>query len=109
MNNMTLLNEISVRPNVIPSFIPVVYDAIARLNIKIEEAKKVQNGIASVPLWEKYSLSIEEAAVLFGIGEKRIRQICMEHPRGDFYMEIGNHVKIKRAKFAEFLDGSHSV
>lgn len=58
----------------------------------------------NVPIWEKYSLSIAEAAQYFGIGEKRLRQIVAENPRADFVMEIGSHVRIKRQLFERYLD-----
>ena len=38
-----------------------------------------------VPVWEKYSLSIEEAAVYFRIGENTIREIIKENPDADFW------------------------
>ena len=38
----------------------------------------------NVPIWEKYSLSIAEAAQYFGIGEKRLRQIVAENPRAGY-------------------------
>lgn len=28
-----------------------------------------------IPIWEKYALSIEEAADYFGIGQKKIRKV----------------------------------
>ena len=38
-----------------------------------------------VPIWKKYSLSIQEAAEYYGIGEKRIRQIAAENPNADLF------------------------
>ena len=37
---------------------------------------------ADVPIWEKYTLTIEEAAKYFRIGEKKLRQLADEHPNG---------------------------
>lgn len=62
-----------------------------------------------VPVWEKYSLNIEEAAAYFGIGEKRIRRIVAEHEGADFLLEIGSHKRIKRVQFEDFLDLSTSI
>ncbi len=59
---------------------------------------------SKVPVWEKYSLSIPEAAEYFGIGEKRLYQLVAAHQGADFILEIGAHVKIKRELFSRFLD-----
>lgn len=61
---------------------------------------------AKIPLNEKYTLSIHEASVLFGIGEKRLRQIVAMHQGSGFILEVGTHVRIKRKQFAEFLDAA---
>ena len=33
-----------------------------------------------VPIWEKYTLTIEEAARYFRIGEKKLRKLVEENP-----------------------------
>ena len=38
----------------------------------------------ATPIWLKYSLSIQEAADYFGIGEKRLRQLVAENEGADF-------------------------
>lgn len=63
----------------------------------------------TVPVWKKYSLSIQEAAEYYGIGEKRLRQIIMDNPCADFILEIGSHVRIKRLLFEKYLDESSVV
>ena len=57
-----------------------------------------------VPLWRKYSLSIQEAAEYYGSGEKRLRQIAYENQGEDFVLEIGTHIRFKRKLFEEYLD-----
>ena len=64
-----------------------------------ENAMKV-----NVTLWRKYSLSIQEAAKYYGIGEKRLRQIAYENQGEDFVLEIGSHIRFKRKLFEEYLD-----
>ena len=59
-----------------------------------------------VPVWRKYSLSIQEAASYYGIGEKRLRSLVSDNPDEEFVIEIGAHVRIKRRKFEEYLDNS---
>ena len=62
-----------------------------------------------VLIWEKYSLSIQEAAEYYGIGEKRIRQIALENPNAGFVLEVGSHIRIKRELFEKYLDDSTVV
>lgn len=58
----------------------------------------------SVPVWEKYTLSIEEAADYFRIGQRRLREIAAENPDADFLLAIGNRIQIKRKKFEKYID-----
>ena len=57
-----------------------------------------------VPVWEKYALTIREAAMYFHIGEKKMRQIVEEHPDADFVVRLGNRAMIKRKNFENYLD-----
>ena len=57
-----------------------------------------------VPVWEKYSLSIEEAAVYFRIGENTIIEIIKENPDADFWFWNGNRKQIKRKLFEQYMD-----
>lgn len=57
-----------------------------------------------VPVWEKYSLSIEEAAVYFRIGENNIRNIINQNPDADFWLWNGNRKQIKRKLFEKYMD-----
>lgn len=58
----------------------------------------------SIPIWKKYTLSIEEAALYFHIGQKRLRQLVADNPDADYILFIGNRVQIKRLKFEKFVD-----
>jgi hypothetical protein len=57
-----------------------------------------------IPYWEKYMLTLREAAEYFHIGEKKMRQIVDENMDANFLLESGNRVMIKRKLFEEFLD-----
>lgn len=57
-----------------------------------------------VPVWEKYSLFIEEAAVYFRIGENNIRNIINQNPDADFWFWNGNRKQIKRKLFEQYMD-----
>ena len=62
-----------------------------------------------VPVWEKYSLNIEQAAGYFGLGEKKLRQIAADNPTADFILHNGSKLLFKRDKFSRFLDRTSSV
>lgn len=53
---------------------------------KIHESK--------VPIWNKYALSIEEAADYFGIGQKKLRKIVDEDPTAEYVLKNGAFTKV---------------
>ena len=57
-----------------------------------------------MPFWERYMLTIREAAEYFHIGEKKMRQIVEEYEDADFIIMNGNRAMIKRKNFEKFLD-----
>ena len=59
-----------------------------------------------VNLCDKYTLTIEEAAAYFGIGQKKIRSLVQTHENDDFILHVGVKVLIKRKKFENFIDRS---
>lgn len=62
-----------------------------------------------VPIWNKYALSIEEAADYFGIGQKKLRKIVEENSTAEFVLKNGAFTKIKRVKFEMFLDQTSCI
>jgi len=65
----------------------------------------------SVPIWEKYLLTVDEAVQYFGIGEKKIRNLIAENLGTDycFTVQIGNKSLINRHKFEDFLNQTTSI
>ena len=57
-----------------------------------------------IPDWEKYMLTLREAAEYFHIGEKKMRQIVDDNLDANFLLESGNRIMIKRKLFEEYLD-----
>ncbi len=57
-----------------------------------------------VPIWEKYTLTIEEASKYFRIGEKKLRRLVEENPDADWFVMNGNRIQIKRKPFEKFFD-----
>ena len=55
-----------------------------------------------VPIGEKYTLTLREASVYFGIGEKKIRRLA-EDNLGIFTLRNGNRFLVIRPKFEQFL------
>ena len=43
-----------------------------------------------VPIWEKYTLTIEEAAKYFRIGENKLRKLVEENPTANWVILNGN-------------------
>lgn len=59
---------------------------------------------SAVPIWEKYTLTIQQAAEYFNIGEKKIRKIIDENMNANFVMSNGNRIQIKRKLFEKYID-----
>lgn len=62
-----------------------------------------------VPIWEKYTLTIEEAAKYFRIGEKKLRQLAEENPSANWLIMNGNRVQIKRKQFEKMIDAMEVI
>ena len=62
-----------------------------------------------IPYWEKYMLTLREAAEYFHIGEKKMRQIVDDKMDAKFLLENGNRVMIKRKLFEEYLNNASVI
>ncbi len=58
-----------------------------------------------IPLWEKYTMTVEEAAVYFRIGENKLRKLIAENKNADYILWNGNRPQIKRVMFERLIDG----
>lgn len=58
---------------------------------------------------EKFGLSIEEAAMYFEIGPKKIRQIIATHPEGGIFTKNGAKTIILRPQFEKFLMATEEI
>ena len=61
-----------------------------------------------VPLWQRTTLTLEEAAAYSGIGIHKIRQLT-DTKNCDFVLWNGNRRLIKRRKFDEYIEKSYSI
>ena len=59
---------------------------------------------ADVPVWEKYTLTIEEASKYFRIGENKLRKLAEENLNSGWVIMNGNRIQIKRKKFEKIMD-----
>ena len=62
-----------------------------------------------IPYWEKYMLTLREAAEYFHISEKKMRQIVDENMDAKFLLENGNRVMIKKKLFEEYLNNASVI
>jgi len=73
----------------------------------VEKNKKMDNTL-SVPIWEKVTLTLNEAVAYSGIGINKLRTLS-DRPDCDFVLWIGRRKLIKRKKFDEFLENNFSI
>ncbi len=57
-----------------------------------------------LPWWQKYTLSLSEAAEYFGIGYKKLDKMVNENKDADFILWNGSRAQIKRSKFEKYID-----
>lgn len=57
-----------------------------------------------IPVWEKYTLTIEEAAAYFRIGENKLRNLVNENKTAKYILWNGNRPQIKRKLFEDLID-----
>ena len=59
---------------------------------------------AYVPIWERYTLTIEEAAKYFRMGENKLRRLAEENKNAGWLIMNGNRIQIKRKQFEKVID-----
>ncbi|MBQ4140711.1 MAG: excisionase [Clostridia bacterium] len=60
--------------------------------------------INDIPIWRKYTLSVQEAAQYFRIGDKKLRRLIDEDPTAEYILWNGSRPQIKRKIFERFVD-----
>ena len=63
----------------------------------------MNSAVIEIPFWNKYLLTIAEAAQYFGIGEKKIRRL-VDNGDGDFSLKNGTKTLINRKLFEKYVD-----
>ena len=74
----------------------------------MESLNRQESEKQSLPVGEKYMLSIKEAAEYFNIGTKKMRRIA-EDNLGNVAVFCGNRFLIVRPKFEEFILHSSEI
>jgi len=57
-----------------------------------------------VPLWHKYTLTVDEAAKYFRIGESKLYKLVQENQDAEYILWNGNRAQIKRKLFENYID-----
>lgn len=68
---------------------------------------KYEEKIALVPLWEKVTLSLEEATAFTGLGRDKLIELA-DDPDCDFIIWVGRKRLYKRKKLEEFIEKAYS-
>ncbi|HEN8873094.1 TPA: excisionase [Streptococcus agalactiae] len=57
-----------------------------------------------IPIWERYTLTIEEASKYFRIGKNKLRRLAEENKNANWLIMNGNRIQIKRKQFEKIID-----
>ena len=72
---------------------------------KMRVSNSVCNNV-DVRICEKYALTVSEATVYFGIGEKKLRSMISDYSHLGLFIQNGTKYMIKRQKFEDFLNNT---
>lgn len=72
-------------------------------------SNKNMNEKKSIPIWEKFTLTISEASEYFNLGEKKMRFLADNYNDYGFVLQNGNKLLIKRRKFEDFINETNAV
>lgn len=77
--------------------------------VGLKNEKQDINAVSNIPLWEKYTLSVEEAALYFRIGRTKLRKLIAENENASYILRNGNRPQIKRKLFEEYVDKADAI
>ena len=80
---------------------------IGGVDLTRKMAGKEVYGMKEVPVWEKTTLTLEEAAAYTGIGENRLRDITNDEQ--NLVLWVGTKRLIKRRALEKYIDRTYSV
>lgn len=62
-----------------------------------------------IPIWERYTLTIEEASKYFRIGENKLRRLAEENKNANWMIMNGNRIQVKRKQFEKIIDTLNAI
>ena len=62
-----------------------------------------------IPIWERYTLTIEEASKYFRIGENKMRRLAEENKNANWLIMNGNRIQVKRKQFEKIIDTLNAI
>ena len=62
-----------------------------------------------IPIWERYTLTIEEASKYFRIGENKLRRLAEENKNANWLIMNGNRIQIKRKQFEKIINTMYAI
>lgn len=62
-----------------------------------------------IPIWERYTLTIEEASKYFRIGENKLRRLAEENKNANWLIMNGNRIQVKRKQFKKIIDTLNAI
>ena len=63
----------------------------------------------TIPIQDRYSITIDEAAGYSLIGENRLRKIIEENRELNWILRVGSQVRVKRKLFEKWLDTQYNL
>ncbi len=79
---------------------------LRRIYKKIERIDDMNKPV--VPIWEKVTMTVDEASAYSGIGAFRIRELANK-PSCKFALTVGNKKLIKRKEFDKFIENTIEI
>ena len=67
-----------------------------------------ESTIDKVPIWEKCTLTIDEAAEFSNIGKNKLSEL-LKRPRCPFVLYVGKKKLVKRKEFLEFISRNNEI
>lgn len=62
-----------------------------------------------IPPWERFTLTIPEAAEYYHIGEKRLYSMASNNPNAEYLVFVGNKILFKRKLFEDYLNDASCI
>ena len=92
------------------------FEGKSLLQIAAEEGKSYSTVYESydrqsiqIPVWEKYALTVKEAAEYYNIAETKLRDYLLANRDAPFVLKGGARLLVKRKMFEMFLDESNII